>query len=226
MRHQDKASTPVELIAAAMLLAIGIGLSAGPAHGAEAVADVAYVEDVSGRVVASVQGKPTLLEALDVVSDKTRLDLQPNSELRLCHFRTQRLVTLKGPLRVSISPNGVTAENGKAINVAAETCVAPVVSAFQGGTITRGTGTKTMNVPLQPSIKIVNRGAEPIRQIALWDGDHQKVLMTFDHSAARPTLDDGQSYLLVVERDDGSKFRMVLQGSAAIRTEPLIFVLR
>src|SRR5262245_14097430 len=98
MRLQDKASTPVELIAAALLLGLGVGLSAGPAYRAEAVTDVAYVEDVNGRVVASVQGKPTLLEALDVIGDRTRLDLQPDSELRICHYRTQRLVTLKGPL--------------------------------------------------------------------------------------------------------------------------------
>jgi len=223
MRLQDKASTPLELVATALLLAIGMGLSVVTARGAEAVTDVAYVEDVSGRVVASAQGKPTLLEALDVISDRTRLDLQPNSELRICHFQTQRLVTLKGPLRVSISLNGVTAENGKATAVAAETCVAPVVSTFQGGTVSRG-GIKTMSVPLQPNIKVVNRGTEPIRQVALWDG--QKVLVTFDHNAARPTLDDGQSYQLVVERNDGREFKMTLQGSAATRTEPLIFVVR
>jgi hypothetical protein len=223
MRLQDKASTPMELIATALLLAIGMGLSVVTARGAEAVTDVAYVEDVSGRVVASAQGKPALLEALDVISDRTRLDLQPDSELRICHFRTQRLVTLKGPLRASISQTGVTAENGKAIDVAAGACVVPVESAFQGGTISRGL-LKAMSVPLQPNIKIVNRGAEPIRQVALWDG--QKVLVTFDHNAARPTLDDGQSYQLVVERNDGSKFKMTLQGSATTRTEPLIFVVR
>jgi hypothetical protein len=228
MRLQDKASTPLELIAAALLVAIGMGLSVVTARGAEAVTDVAYVQEVSGRVVASAQGKPTLLEALDVVSDRTRLDLQPNSELRICHFRTQRLITLKGPARVSVALNGVTAENGKAINVASETCVAPVVSAFQGGTIHRGVDPepmpRMMNVSLQPSIKIVNRGSEPIREIALWDGHN--VLMTFDHNAARPILDAGRFYQLVVERNDGSKFKMMLQGSATSRTEPVIFVVR
>ena len=54
----------------------------------EAAADVGYVEDVSGRVVAFAQGKPTLLDALDVISDRTRLDLQANSELRICHYPT------------------------------------------------------------------------------------------------------------------------------------------
>ena len=41
-----------------------------------AAADVAYVETVRGRVVASAQGGPTLLDALDIISDPTRLDLQ------------------------------------------------------------------------------------------------------------------------------------------------------
>jgi hypothetical protein len=232
MRLQEKASTPVKFIAATLLLSavlptLGVALAVGPAQAAEAATDVAYVEEVSGRVVASVQGRPTLLDALDVIGDRTRLDLQPNSEVKICHYRTQRLVTLKGPLRASISLNGVTIENGKAVDVAAETCVAPVVSAFQGGLLSRGGASpRTMNVPLQPSIKVVNRGTQPIRQIALWDGENQKVPMTFDHGAARPILDDGQSYLLVVERSDGSEFKVVLQGSAMTRTEPLIFVVR
>jgi hypothetical protein len=135
-------------------------------------------------------------------------------------------VTLKGPLRASISRDGVTVENSKTVVAATGSCVAPVVSTFQGGIVSRGTGVKTTNVPLQPNIKVVNRGAQPIRKIALWVGDAQKLLLTFERDAARPKLDEGQSYLLVVERNDGSEFKMMLKASAVTRAEPLIVLLR
>lgn len=221
-----KASTAMEFVAAALLLSV-VGVGAGPAHSApqEEPSDVAYVEDVSGRVVAFVQGKPTLLDALDIIGDRTRLDLQADSELRLCHYPTRKLVTLKGPLRVSVSRDGVTADNNKAV-AAAGSCVAPVVSTFQGGLVSRGTGLKTVNVPLRPNIRVVNRGTEAIRKIALWDGESQRLLMTFDRTAAQPLLDEGQSYVLVVERSDGSEFKMVLQASAVAKSDPLIVVVR
>ena len=61
------------LVAAALMFsAAGGGSSPGTFGGAENAADVGYVEDVSGRVVAFTQGKPVLLDALDVVSDRTR----------------------------------------------------------------------------------------------------------------------------------------------------------
>jgi hypothetical protein len=154
------------------------------------------------------------------------VDLQANSELRICHYPTHKLLTLKGPLRVSISRDGVTAENGKAVVAATGSCVAPVVSTFQGGIVSRGTGAKTTNVSLQPNIKVVNRGEQAIRRIALWDGDAQKLLVTFDRDAARPVLNEGQSYLLVVERNDGSEFKMMLKASAVTQAEPLIVLLR
>src|SRR6476619_900061 len=223
--NSEATPTPMKFMAAALVLSC---MGAGPTRSAtqEAAADVGYVEDVSGRVVAFSQGKPTLLDALDVISDRTRLDLQANSELRLCHYPTSKLVTLKGPLRVSISRDGVTVENSKVVVAATGSCVAPVVSTFQGGIVSRGTGVKTTNVPLQPNIKVVNRGAQPIRQIGLWDGDAQKLLLTFERDAARPMLDEGQSYLLVVERNDGSEFKMMLKASAVTRAEPLIVLLR
>jgi hypothetical protein len=223
----ENASTVMELAMAALLFS-AMGAGSVPAHAAtqEIAADVGHVEDVSGRVVAFSQGKPTLLDTLDIISDRTRLDLQANSELRLCHYPTSKLVTLKGPLRASISREGVTVENSKTVVAPTGSCVAPVVSTFQGGIVSRGTGMKTTNVPLQPNIKVVNRGAQPIRKIALWDGDAQKLLLTFERDAARPMLDEGQSYLLVVERNDGSEFKMMLKASAATRAEPLIVLLR
>ena len=218
---------------AVLLLLSAIGAGAGPAYAAAQdnviqwnVADVAYVEDVSGRVVAFSAGKPTLLDALDVVSDRTRLDLQANSELRICHYQTRQFLTLKGPLRASISVDGVVVENAKTALAGAGSCAAPVVSTFQGGIVSRGTAVKTMSVPLRPSIAVVNRSAQPIRKIALWDSDSQRILMTFDRAAARPILDEGQSYLLVVERNDGSEVRVMLQPSASTQADPLILVVR
>jgi hypothetical protein len=216
--------------AAVVLSTIGLGAAAGISQAAaqEAAGDVAYVEAVSGRVVAFSRGAPVLLDTLDIISDRTRLDLQANSELRICHYRTQRLVALAGPSKASISADGVTAANGKAVAASAETCAVPVVSNFQGGLVARGIDPnmdpKTTTVPLQPAIKVVSRGANPINKIALWDGKQQTVLGTFDRRQARPTLEDGQSYLLVVERSDGSELKMKLKGSATVRPGPVIVV--
>jgi hypothetical protein len=75
--------TTAKFISAVFVSAIGLSLGIGQASGAE----VALVESVSGRVVAFAAGKPTLLDALDVVSEGTQLDLQANSELRICHYK-------------------------------------------------------------------------------------------------------------------------------------------
>jgi hypothetical protein len=224
-----KAPARTEFVAATLLLS-AICMGAGPAS-AQADADVAYVEGVSGRVVALAEGKPTLLDALDVISDRTRLDLQANSELRICHYPTRQLLTLKGPLRASISRDGVTAENSKTAVASAGTCAAPVVSTFQGGVVSRGTSatavkTANVNVALRPSIRIVNRGPQPIQKVLLLDGDSREVLMVFERNIARPNLGEGQSYVLVVERSDGSEFKMTLQASAVAQTDPLIVVVR
>jgi hypothetical protein len=209
-------------------LGVSLGLGGGGASSAAqgAAAEVAYVEAVNGRVVAAAQGRPTLIGVLDVISDRTQLDLQANSELRICHYLTHKLLTLRGPLRALISASGVTAENGAAVDVSKETCAAPVLSTFQGGLVSRTTGITAMKVPLRPSIKIVNRGTQAIRRIALWDGTHQRIVTIFDGSVARPILDDGQYYLLVVERSDGSELTTMLQTSAVIETNPLIFTVR
>src|SRR3954462_8507714 len=120
----ENVSAVVRLVAAGLLFSAA-GAGAGPAHAAaqEIAADVGYVEDVSGRVVAFSQGKPTLLDAVDVIRARPRLDLQANSELRLCHYPTSKLVTVKGPLRSSISHDGVMVENSKAVVAAAGSCV-------------------------------------------------------------------------------------------------------
>src|SRR5262249_57070537 len=91
----------------------GAGLISGSR--AQDASEVAYVESVTGNVDAAAQGKPVLLDALDVIGDRTRLDLTANSELRLCHYQLRKLVSLKGPLRASVSASGVAIiDSGKA----------------------------------------------------------------------------------------------------------------
>jgi hypothetical protein len=120
--------------------AIAAALEAGPLYAAQDANEVAIVENVSGHVVAfsASAGKPALLEALDVVGDGTRLDLQANSELRICHYQTRQFLTLRGPLRASISREGVAVVKGKTATVAGESCAAPVSSSLSGGAVLRG----------------------------------------------------------------------------------------
>jgi hypothetical protein len=210
----------------ASTLGVGLGLGISQAAAQASPTEVAYVEAVRGRVIASSQGKPALLEALDTVGDRTQLDLQANSELRICHYPTRKLLTLHGPLRASVSPSGVTAENGAALKGPSETCAAPLVSTFQGGLVTRTASMASINVPLRAGIKVVNRGTQTIRRIVLWDSQHQTVLMNFNGNAARPTFQNGESYLLAVERSDGGEFNLLLRADAATETAPLIVVIR
>src|SRR5690242_6976524 len=91
------------------LLASGIA----PPAVAQGGDDVAYVEGVNGRALALVQGRPTLLDMLDTIADRTRVDVLANAELRICHYRAQRIVALKGPTRATVTSTGVMAESGK-----------------------------------------------------------------------------------------------------------------
>lgn len=115
-------------------ISLGLSLGISQASGAE----VALVESVSGRVVAFAAGKPALLDALDVVSEGTQLDLQANSELRICHYKMRQFLTLRGPLRASISLDGVAVENRKAVLTTAGSCAAPAPSSYSGGIVIRG----------------------------------------------------------------------------------------
>jgi hypothetical protein len=112
----------------------GCSVEAGPISTTE----VAYVSEVSGRVVALMQGRPTLLDALDVVTDQTRIDLLANSEVRICHSRTRQVFILKGPLTARIEQGGVTTENGTRAAAASGSCAAPTSSIINGGFIARG----------------------------------------------------------------------------------------
>src|SRR5688572_876200 len=95
--RMDKAERPDTKSGALLIVpAVVLVLVAGIAHSAAqgTADDVAHVEAVTGRVVASSQNKPTLLDALDVLGDRTRLDLQANSELHICHHQTRKLLRL------------------------------------------------------------------------------------------------------------------------------------
>jgi hypothetical protein len=135
-------------IAGALLMGVGLGGGSALA-GLDAATDVAHVEYLTGRVVAFAQGRPNLLDVLDTINDRTQLDLLANSELQICHYQTHQLLTLKGPIRVSVSREGVTVESGKAVITVAGSCATPVVSTFHGGLVARGP--KTTAVPL-PSV--------------------------------------------------------------------------
>ena len=210
-----------------ILLAIAAGTAGTVSHSAAqgAGSDVAYVEAITGRVLASAQGNPTFVDLLDVIADRTRLDLTASSQLSICHYRTGKLFTLRGPLRASVLTSGITGENGIAVDTSAGTCAAPVFSIFHGGVVYRGLEPmKAVNVSLQPSIKVVNRGLGSIRRVALWDGMRQNILTIFDRNMAHPTLDEGQSYVLVIERSDGSELKMTLEARAVAKTGPLIVI--
>jgi hypothetical protein len=104
----------------------------------EASRDVAFVEAATGKVVALASGAPALLGPLDVITDRTRIDLLAGSELRICHYLTARFLTVKGPARIMVSANGVSVEAGKAADVSRETCNPPQATNAQGGIVARG----------------------------------------------------------------------------------------
>jgi hypothetical protein len=216
------ASLRAALVASALSMSAALGGSPAAAQGT----DVAYVETVKGIVTAASQGGAVPLDILDIVSDQARLDLPAKSELRICHHRLRKLVTLKGPLRVTVSASGVTTEGGSTISPSAEICAAPVISTFQGGIVSRSVALPSTKVPLRPSIKVVTTGGKPVRKIVLWDAGQQKALATFDRDVARPKLDEGRSYLLIAERADGSELKMTLEASAGAKTGPVILVAR
>ena len=224
--HRRSVNSAKSMKAAVLSLILGLsgGISQSAAQGADG--DVGYVESVRGRVVLSAQDAPKPLDLLDVIADRARLDLPANSELRICHFRTGKLLTLRGPLRASVSASGVTAENGRAINATSETCAAPVISTFQGGFVTRSVGLMTAKVPLRPNIKVVSGTDNPVRKITLWDDMNRPVQVSFTHNTGRPVLEQDRSYVLVVEPRAGDDLKLVLQASGANPTGPLIVMVR
>ena len=131
---------PASVLKAGVVLSAVFGAFSGvaPSMAQQAASDVAYVEAVSGRVVAAAGGTPVLVVSLDVISDRTRFDLLPNSELRLCHYHTRRFVTVTGPARVTVSAERLTVEAGKEAEISQEACGFALASKFQGGFLARG----------------------------------------------------------------------------------------
>ena len=119
-----------KVIRAVLFAAIGLGgvFSFSRSGAQDAATDAGYVTAVSGRVIGLVRGTPSLLHTADVISDRTRLDLLANSELQICHYRLQRLLTMSGPARVTVSAGGITVASGKAVVVSKETCAVPRAS--------------------------------------------------------------------------------------------------
>ena len=67
--------------------------------------------------------------------------------------------------------------------------------------------------PVATNIKVVDREANPIRKITLWDDMHRPLPVSFARNTGRPVLEQDKSYLLVVERRDGDELKMLLQAS-------------
>jgi hypothetical protein len=72
----------VDFVIAALFLSIA-GVGGSPAFAEQETTAVAFVEDVSGRVGAFSQGKPTLLGTMDTIDHQTQLDVPPSGELRV-----------------------------------------------------------------------------------------------------------------------------------------------
>jgi hypothetical protein len=62
-----------------------------------------------------------------------------NNDVRVCNHQAGKIISSKGPLRVTVSQDGVVAgSGGRSSLAAAGPCAAPVVSTAQGGIVTRG----------------------------------------------------------------------------------------
>jgi hypothetical protein len=82
-------------------------------------------------------------------------------------------------------------------------------------------------VALRPTIKVVNKSTtNGIRDIALWDSGQQTIVASFERAAARPILNEGQSYVLVVGRNDGTEFKLILQATPQVEARTLIVIVR
>jgi len=86
--------------------------------------------------IVGAQGSPAFAaqEAFEVASG-------------VCHHQAGKIVSLKGPLRVTVSRDGATpGSGGKTALASAGPCAAPVASRTQGGIVARG-------VSDQPAVK-------------------------------------------------------------------------
>ena len=167
----------------AVLASMILGSCLNPLAAQEASSDVAFVENVTGQAVALVSGRPTLLGPLDVITNRTRVDVVANSELRLCHYQTSRFLTVKGPARIIVSVDGVSVEAGKAV-VSSETCGLVEASAHVGGLVARGLQ-EVETFPLRPACD----PALALRSIA------RALVLSIGRDAAAPGSCDGCEYI-------------------------------
>jgi hypothetical protein len=65
----------------AVLASMILGSCLNPLAAQEPSSDLAFVETVTGRAVALVSGRPTLLGPLDVITNRSRVDVVADSEL-------------------------------------------------------------------------------------------------------------------------------------------------
>jgi hypothetical protein len=132
--------------AAVLASKLGVGLIAGLGSTAAAAqstgAEVAHVLGVRGFVLAGSQGQQSPLDVLDTIRDRTRIDLEANSELRICHYRTRTLLTLRGPLRAVVSAGGLAVDDTAPVGRSQEPCSAPTMATVHGGLVTRGLNTR------------------------------------------------------------------------------------
>ena len=121
----------------ALFASMILGSCLNPLAAQEASPDIAFVETVTGPVVAFASGTPTLLGPSEVITNRTRVDVLANSEVRLCHYQTARFLTVQGPARIIVSVDGVSVEVGKAV-ISRDTCGLVEASAHGGGVVARG----------------------------------------------------------------------------------------
>ncbi len=223
--RSQRAGARLETLRYFLVIVVGLASMAGASPAAEETtgSDVAYVEAATGRSTASAQGVATELGDLDVIYQGTRLDLEAGAELRLCHYRLRKEVTLRGPLHVVISAEGIENDKGDAAGSANGTCAAPLISTVQGGAAYRDVAPPTQ-VALKPSIKISGARTPSIRKAVLWDEKRHKVA-SFARGMVRPKLADGKDYSLVVEFSDGQKWQLMLRASAAAEARTVILVM-
>jgi hypothetical protein len=117
---------------AAAILGLGLGISGAAAQ----TTNVAHVVAVQGFVLAG-SSEPTQVEALDIIRDRTRLELRANSELRICHYQTRTALILRGPTRAEVSVSGLAVEDVRAVDSSREPCNQPAMATVQGGLMTR-----------------------------------------------------------------------------------------
>jgi len=188
-------------------------------------ADVAFVEAVAGHVTASYFGADRDLDALDTVNASTQVEVDAGSELRLCHYGVRQLLTIKGPVKATVTQAGVDLGSGKVLAYSGTGCAAPVVSTVQGGIVFRNALTPP-TIGLAPRLKISLQEGATIRHAVLWDGKREKALAEFQGLTLQPKLEDGAAYLLVIDLDRGGQQTTSFRASAASRENTLILVVR